>query len=74
MANTVAGSAGVKTATPKWGYSESLSHIASPPTLQLTATDKSLNTTALVSPDVYEKQYNVLYAVQRETINENKYG
>jgi len=72
--NKFTGSAGVKTATAKWGYIESLSHVESPPTLQLTATDTSLNTTALASPDVYEKQYNVLYAVQRETINENKYG
>jgi len=44
------------------------------PTLQLTATDTSLNTTALVSPDVYETQYKVLYAVQTEAISENKYG
>jgi len=44
------------------------------PTLQLTATDTSLNTTALVPPDVYETQYKVLYAVQTEAISENKYG
>ncbi len=58
----------------KWSYSEALANIPNPPTIQLTPTDKWLNNTSLVSPLVYQEQWNVLTAVQRETVLENTYG
>ncbi|KAH8811243.1 ferric reductase like transmembrane component-domain-containing protein [Xylogone sp. PMI_703] len=45
-----------------------------PPTIQLTPTDTWLNDTSLVSPLVYQEQWNVLTSVQRETVHENAYG
>jgi len=32
------------------------------------------NATSLVNPKIYQEQYNVLFAVQRETTNENIHG
>ncbi|RWQ95331.1 hypothetical protein C8Q69DRAFT_492174 [Paecilomyces variotii] len=59
---------------PKWSYTEALANITSPPTIQLTPEDTWLNDTSLVSPLVYEEQWNVLTSVQRETAQENAYG
>ena len=58
----------------KWSYSETLANISSPPTIQLTPMDKWLNNTSLVSPLVYQEQWNILTSVQRETVLENTYG
>lgn len=59
---------------PKWSYSDTLLNIPNPPTIQLTPSDKWLNDTSLVSPLVYQEQWNVLTSVQRETVHENAYG
>jgi hypothetical protein len=67
-------SAGVKTVKPKWSYAESLAEVKGMPTVQLTGKDMNLNTTALVAPDVYQAQYNVLFSIQREITIENGYG
>lgn len=67
-------SAGVKTVKPKWSYAEALAQVEDKPTVQLTRADTDLNTTALVSPDVYLAQYNILYSIQREITVENGYG
>jgi hypothetical protein len=67
-------SAGVRTVEPKWSYAEALAEVHGKPTVQLTKNDMSLNATALVSPEVYAAQYNVLYSIQREVTVENGYG
>ena len=67
-------SAGEIGVPPKWSYSDALANVPSPPTVQLTPTDTSLNDTSLVPPLIYRKQWNVLTAVQRETVTENTYG
>jgi hypothetical protein len=67
-------SAGVKTVPPKWSYAEALAEVDGKPTVQLSRDDMDLNATALVSPEVYTAQYNVLYSVQREITVENGYG
>ena len=67
-------SAGEIGVPPKWSCSETLANIPNPPTVQLTPADKSLNDTSLVPPLVYLEQWNVLTAVQRETVLENTYG
>lgn len=59
---------------PKLSYTEALANITSPPTIQLTPEDTWLNDTSLVSPLVYEEQWNVLTSVQRETAKKNAYG
>ena len=66
-----AGQIGVRA---KWSYSEALANIASPPTIELSPEDMSLNDTCLVSPLVYQEQWNILTGVQRETVQENIYG
>ncbi|KAK6538170.1 hypothetical protein TWF694_011052 [Orbilia ellipsospora] len=66
--------AGAVTVPPKWSYAEALAQITEPPTFQLLPTDMDLNTTALVPPLVYRKQWNVLTMIQRETTVENTYG
>lgn len=67
-------SAGVQTVKPKWSYAEALAQVKEKPTVQLTRADTDLNTTSLVSPDVYTAQYNILYSIQREVTVENGYG
>jgi hypothetical protein len=67
-------SAGVKTVEPKWSYAEALAQVDGKPELQLAKSDMNLNATALVSPETYEAQYNVLYSIQREVTVENGYG
>jgi hypothetical protein len=67
-------SAGVKTVKPKWSYAEALAEVQGKPTVQLTSKDMDLNSTALVAPDVYKAQYNVLFSIQREVTVENGYG
>ncbi|KAL6718738.1 hypothetical protein ACLMJK_002972 [Lecanora helva] len=59
---------------PKWSYAEALANVPSPPTIQLSPEATSLNDTSLVSPRVYQQQWNVLTSVQRETVLENTYG
>jgi hypothetical protein len=67
-----AGQAGIP---PKWSYSEALANVsASPPTTVLDPTATWLNTTSLVNPLVYIKQWNILTSVQRETAQENVFG
>ena len=66
--------AGVKAVPAKWTYGEALAQVTKPPTFQLSSTDTVLNTTALVAPEIYTEQYNVLYGVQREGTVENGYG
>lgn len=67
-----AGQTGV---APKWTYSESLANAsASPPTTVLAVNATSLNSTSLVNPLVYLKQWNILTSVQRETAQENVFG
>ena len=66
--------AGETSVPAKWSYSEALANIPIPPTNQLTPTDKWLNETSLVSPLIYQEQWNILTAVQRETTLENTYG
>ena len=66
--------AGVRAVPAKWSYGEALAHVTNPPTMQLGATDTALNITALVPPVVYQKQYNVLFAVQHEGTVEKGYG
>ena len=58
----------------KWSYSEALANILDTPTFELTPEDMALNDTSLVSPLVYQEQWNVLTGVQRETVQENSYG
>lgn len=58
----------------KWSYSEALANIPSPPTIEITPEDMVLNDTSLVSPLVYQEQWNILTGVQRETVQENAYG
>jgi hypothetical protein len=67
-------SAGVKTVKPKWSYAEALAEVKGKPTIQLTSEGMDLNATALVAPDVYKAQYNVLFSIQREVTVENGYG
>ncbi|KAH8725772.1 ferric reductase like transmembrane component-domain-containing protein [Phaeosphaeriaceae sp. PMI808] len=67
-------SAGVKTVKPKWSYAEALAEVKSKPTFQLRRGDTELNATALVSPETYKAQWNVLFSIQREITVENGYG
>jgi hypothetical protein len=66
-------SAGVAAVPAKWTYAEALAEVRMAPTVQLDATETSLNTTSLTPPSVYEAQYNVLYSTQREGTVENGY-
>lgn len=66
--------AGVKTVPAKWSYAEALAQLSSPPNVTLAAKATWLNQTSLVNPVTYMAQYNVLYAVQRETGFENLSG
>lgn len=66
--------AGQKGVRPIWSYAGTLANVTSPPTVQLAADAKSLNTTSLVSPEVYQEQWNVLTSVQTETTTENAFG
>jgi hypothetical protein len=66
--------AGVQTVAAKWTYGHTLAQVAQPPTLHFTATDTDLNTTSIVSPAVYQAQYNVLSDIQLETTVENAHG
>ena len=59
---------------PKWTYAEALAQIQSPPTIELDANAEQLNVTSLVSEEVYQKQWNVLVAVNEETAKENLFG
>ena len=67
-------STGDPTVAPKWSYSKTLFTITQAPTQELTSVDDTLNSTALVSPAVYQAQYNALTAVQRENVVESGYG
>jgi hypothetical protein len=67
-------SAGVKTVKPKWSYAEALAGVKERPKIQLTKEDMHLNATALVAPNVYQAQFNVLFSIQREVTVENGYG
>ena len=64
---------GDPTVAPNWGYTTSLQHVARPPTQELSVTDETLNTTAIVSPLVYKEQHDALSAVQREVTVESAY-
>jgi hypothetical protein len=66
--------AGVMTIPAKWSFQESLSIVSSVPSVTLAANATWLNETSLVNPKTYLAQYDVLYAVQRETTFENRYG
>jgi hypothetical protein len=66
--------AGARAIPAKWTYGQALTEVTKPPTFQLNAQDTGLNATALVSPDVWQAQYNVLYSTQREGTLINKYG
>lgn len=60
---------------PKWSYAIALSNVnPKPPANQLAANDTYLNVTSVVSPTVYEEQWNVLTALQREGKTENGLG
>jgi hypothetical protein len=61
-----------QTVSPTWSYTEVLANITQPLTVQLSADTTVLNT--IVSPYVYQQQWNVLTSVQRETTLENAYG
>lgn len=67
-------STGNPAVAPKWSYSSTLFNVTQAPTQELTLVDDTLNSTALVSPSVYEAQYNALTAVQRENVVESGYG
>ena len=62
------------TVDPKWSYSMTLFNITHPPTQELTQTDETLNSTALVNSMVYQAQYNALTTVQRENVVESAFG
>ena len=64
---------GDPTVAPKWSYSTTIFNIAQPPTRELTKSDDTLNSTALVNAASYEAQYNALWAVQRENVVESGY-
>jgi hypothetical protein len=66
--------AGVQSVPAKWSYSEALAQLSSQPTVMLAANATWLNQTSLVNSATYTAQYNVLYAVQRETSFENLSG
>jgi hypothetical protein len=65
--------AGVATVPAKWSYAEALVQVTSTPNVTLIANAAWLNYASLVNPLVYKEQYNVLYAIQRETTHENTY-
>ena len=60
--------------SPKWDYSTALNEVMKPPTKQLSSTDESLNSTALVDGAGYEAQFNALSTVQRENVVESGFG
>jgi hypothetical protein len=66
--------AGVKSVSAKWSYAEALAQLTSPPTAMLAKNATWLNETSLINPATYLSQYDVLYAVQRETTFENISG
>lgn len=66
--------AGARTVPAKWTYGQALAQVTEEPTLQLTATDTLLNTTALVPLHKWRAQYNVLYSTQEQGTLMNKYG
>jgi len=68
------GNAGVQSVPAKWSYSEALANTPKPPKIQLSPVDEWLNDTSIVSPLIYQKQWNILTGVQRETKLENTYG
>ncbi|KAK4152989.1 hypothetical protein C8A00DRAFT_34320, partial [Chaetomidium leptoderma] len=67
-------SAGVENVPAKWSYAETLTHINTPPTFLLAATDHDLNQTSLVNEQVYTMRWNVLTGVQEEVTRENGMG
>ena len=66
--------AGQVLADPKWTYAEALAQVHSTPSVELDAGAQWLNDTSLVSEEVYQKQWNVLVAVNEETAKENLFG
>lgn len=67
-------SAGVKTVPAKWSYAEALAASPRAPTKQLSANATELNEVALVNPEVWQSQWNVLSEVQRQGTVGNAYG
>ena len=62
------------TVRPKWSYGETMANITTPPTMVLTGEGKTLNMTAITTPEVFNLTESTLVYFFRETALESIYG